>query len=199
MWIQGIIYAGAALAIIISAGMPGAISQGPSMTERHHDDSTIYRKVLAALDSIESEDFLADTYFASDHGVVEDMLAGKETIRTIAAHPSIACPLLEERIGQRDLLAPPLVGYFFALGEAGCRDAIPLLAGYLTTLSDSLESETNDLLWPWHPGLHAVTALHKLTDRAIRFDPDAEPRAELLHMAEAAGRWHERWRERSGK
>lgn len=119
--------------------------------------------IAHALTTIEQKNFLSQTYIASSHSLVKNILARTPEVTLLLQQRQKSLPLMHSRYR---LPSPPLpeharLVYFLLFDLAHDQDMVPDI---LTYLKQSLTSTSDDWQFPWHPFLYGAAALMNILD-----------------------------------
>ena len=124
-------------------------------------------EIIRILEVIEQEEFITPTFIASGHETVAHILGEKAEFKTLLHHKGSSLPLMRERYREQDAKMTDEVRlvYFVAFGLARDREMTRDIILYLNRFRDK---PISSLLSPWHPFLHGMHALEKITGGQIQ-------------------------------
>jgi hypothetical protein len=152
-------------------------------------EAEIAEKTNEILDRIDTRRFFLDTYIASGHNTVVQVLMQKEDVSFLLENSGISIPLMIERIEKEEAMEyrQSLIVYFLVFQEAKCAEAIPYLIDYLNRIP---ENEREAVISPWHPFLYAVKAAMRITDKDIATDNIRSLFDRRVEIANDAENWY---------
>lgn len=123
--------------------------------------------IVRILDAVEQESFLNPTFIASGHETVADIIGETPEVQALLDHKSSSLPLMRARYRERNAMITDgaRLVYFVVFGLAHDREMIRDIISYLKSCRSM---STSTLLWPWHPFLHGMHALEKITGGQIQ-------------------------------
>lgn len=156
-------------------------------------DDTVGRLVRAAMDTMRSKEFFMETYIASDHGLVESILASKQEVRALVEKcPAVCDAIVREIDADADVKDRALIPLMITLRLAGHRPAVAGVIGYIQRAIDSAASEPANLWAMNHPFIYAAHTLDALTHGEIPRELFEDPVAHRDGLLIAARSWLER-------
>lgn len=174
-------------ALCFSACIP-AKPGGDSL--KSEKEAEIVQRTNEILDRIDTRRFFLDTYIASGHNTVVQVLMQKEDVSFLLENSGISIPLMIERMEKEEAMEhrQSLIVYFLVFQEAKYAEAIPYLIDYLKRIP---ENEQEEVMSPWHPFLYAVKAAMKITDKDIATDNIRSLFDRRVEIANEAENWYD--------
>jgi hypothetical protein len=135
------------------------------------DNDVLQQTIIEALEKMEKEDFLSSTYIASGRDTVADILGATVEFHLLLDNKDASLPLLRARYRSNadKMTDSARLSYFVIIGLARDKEMMSELISYLKR---NLNIDRTTLLSPWHPFMHGMNALEKITGGAIR-SPDS--------------------------
>jgi hypothetical protein len=135
------------------------------------DNDMLQQKIIEALEKMEKEDFLSSTNIASGHATVANILGDTAEFHLLLDNKDTSLPLLRARYrSNADKMADSArLAYFVVIGLARDKEMMSEVISYLKR---TLNIDRSTILSPWHPFMHGMHALEKITGGAIR-SPDS--------------------------
>lgn len=147
-------------------------------------------EILRICDTIEQPHFIEDTYLASSHAVVANIIGKTPEAMFLLEHKHVSFPLMLARYQEKkaNLTETTRLVYFVLFGLYHNTTAIPELASYLISCP-AKPKEREQFLSPWHPFFHAAKALAILTNDQIQVPTKDEVKGKLDTFFERVKRW----------
>lgn len=132
-------------------------------SEKSRDIENV-KKVNEILDMVNRNSFFSDTYIASGHNTVTDVLLGNKDVLFLIEKFDTSIPLMIKWLVRKKATQQPLIVYFIVFKVVKSIESIPCLVDYINSVP---ESEREAVLSPWHPFLYAVEAIMKIMEKDI--------------------------------
>jgi len=147
-----------------------------------------HKDIADTLNTIEQESFLAATLIASGHETVANILIESAEIKALIDNKAVSLPAVRDRYqGQEAKLADHArLVYFVFFGLAHDALMIDEIKTYLLRNHDLPDST---LLSPWHPYLHGMNAIEKITDGQVIAPDSSNARTQLEAFLAQVTRW----------
>ena len=140
------------------------------------------------LDAVEQPGFLDSTAIASGHETVARILAETPEIQTLLENRTATLPVMRSRYQQRDarMTDNARLVYFIVFGLARDREMIDAIIAYLKR---SLNARTSQLMSPWHPFLHGVQALERITEGQVQAPRSSGTKGQFEEFLQQVEKW----------
>ena len=144
--------------------------------------------IIEALEKMENEDFLSSTYIASGRDTVADILGATAEFHLLLDNKDTSLPLLRARYRSNvdKMTDSARLAYFVVIGLARDKQMTSELISYLKR---SLNIDRSTILSPWHPFMHGMHALEKITGGAIRSPDSGGTTKEFDRFLDQAADW----------
>lgn len=118
-------------------------------------------EIEAALDRVDTQEFLQRTFLCSGHGTVREILLDTAELKLLIRRAPEAVPPILRRLERAGGVGDEQtrIAYFLVVQESGDRRALPAVLRYLESLPDRERTWVES---PWHPFNYAVDAARTL-------------------------------------